>query len=137
MTIWTVRLVSGEEEEEEEKRDGGVEEWRGEERTEETIKENVNTEAKALTKDTKHATFLSSFLSADTSLESSDCGRLLSNRNPVEKLCQRERERTVAVINQRYRLHRPTGIHLHTGNAKYYRITMALCYFVTYCELVA
>ena len=50
------------------------------------------------TKDTKYANFLSSTLlsfslSLSTSLESSDCGRLLSNQNPVESVSERtERE---------------------------------------------
>lgn len=50
------------------------------------------------TKDTKHSTFLSltlllCFLSAGTSLESSDCSWLLSNRNPVETVSQRQKEK--------------------------------------------
>ncbi len=78
----------------------------------------------------------------DSSLESSDCGRLLSNQNPVETVSERPREKTVHdksvppnrynqsgclclivfhgtrvvsfKIHQQYNLRRPTRIHLHT-----------------------
>lgn len=63
------------------------------------LKKNVNTVAKMQTKDTKtlYLPVLNSplFLSVDTSLESLDCGRLLSNQNPVETVSERPLENTM------------------------------------------
>lgn len=76
-----------------------------------------------------------SFFSVDASLESSDCGRLLSNQNPYETVSERRRESTMhdksgpanrcnqsgclcltvsIEIHQRFKVRRPTRNYLHT-----------------------
>lgn len=125
--------------------EGGMEEkdWKEEKIQRKQSKKNVNMVSKFQTKDTKqHSTFLSLTLPS-LSLESSDCGRLPSNQNPVETVSERPREKSMHdksgppnrhnqlgclcltvlhgmrrvvsfKINQQYNLHRPAEIHLHS-----------------------
>lgn len=85
-------------------RGGGERRWEGREdceNKEETIKEKCkhcrqNADKRLKTK-TLYLPVLNSplFLSVDTSLESSDCDRLLSNQNPVETVSERPIENTM------------------------------------------